>query len=536
MMATLNRLWTQLREYLGRMSGRRRIISAILAVAIIVLAIVAAVYLSRTNYVPLITAQTQAEAGVIYAALDERGIPARVEGNTVLVPEERVGELSAVLSADGVMGPSSIDLGVMSLAANFNVTDSHAKKLYEYQRASDIRTSILQSDRIQNAIVIVNLGQISAYARPRDVNQPTASVMLSVRGGAMLSEAEVRAIADTVRGAIPGITYENISIIDDNLSTYRVSEEAIEPELDLNSRLMLQSLLARQMEGQVEQLLTPIFGMSNVRVAVRVGLNFDRVVIESVVFDPPVPGELEGIARSSHDLWEAVRSTDIAEGIPGTDSNAMGTVEYPYGTLDDNDLFMRMIRERNYEINETRTLIEREQGKIETINIMVTLNNKDMDEDYTAEIITLISKGVGIPLSNIDVLSAPFDHKDTALQGMFDDWMRWEEQTRQRELLKMIITGAVILLLGIAAITLVGMIYKGTRPIPEPEPVLVDGGGGMYDFTVSDDYDDEDLDDLPEEIEIDMQKKSAGLEQIERFIDKDPGAVAQLLRNWLTDE
>lgn len=36
--------------------------------------------------------------------------------------------------------------------------------------------------------------------------------------------------------------------------------------------------------------------------------------------------------------------------------------------------------------------------------------------------------------------------------------------------------------------------------------------------------------------DITERVKSADSEQIERFVDKDPAAVAQLLRNWLTDE
>jgi flagellar M-ring protein FliF len=201
-------------------------------------------------------------------------------------------------------------------------------------------------------------------------------------------------------------------------------------------------------------------------------------------------------------------------------------------------MYMRMIRERNYEINETRTLIEREQGKIETINVAVTINSEDVEEDLSNDIVSLISKGIGVPLANVEVLRAPFSYRDMSLQGMFDEWLRWEELSRQRDMMELIITWAVILLLGIAVIVLIATIYKGTRPAEEPEPVYAEGGigVGMFDYTIDDDVGEEDMPDEPEEIEIDMQKKSAGLEQIERFIDKDPAAVAQLLRNWLTDE
>ena len=69
--------------------------------------------------------------------------------------------------------------------------------------------------------------------------------------------------------------------------------------------------------------------------------------------------------------------------------------------------------------------------------------------------------------------------------------------------------------------------------VVEGEMPLLAGEGYMIDYRIDSDEDDED--DIPLE-EIDLNQKSAGLEQIERFIDKDAAAVAQLLRNWLSDE
>jgi len=91
----------------------------------------------------------------------------------------------------------------------------------------------------------------------------------------------------------------------------------------------------------------------------------------------------------------------------------------------------------------------------------------------------------------------------------------------------------VILLLGLAFITLVRTIVKTVKPPAEPEPVLADGVMGI-DYIAGDDDEVTDISRFEEEVEL--QTKSTGLEQIERFIDKDPVAVAQLLRNWLTDE
>ena len=543
MRAFLDRMLTAVREFVGKMSRRAKILAVILALVVIVLAIVAATLLSRTNYVLLYNAQDDAEAGRIYTALTEMSVPAKVIRNTEIhVPENRAGELRAMLSSEGVIGPTTPALEILSLAANFNVTDSHAKKLYEYQRAEDIRRLILQTGRIENCVVIANIGQQSTYVRPQNTNQATAVVMLSVVGNERLTDAEAYTIGKIVKDAIPGISYENISVSDNNLNTYVIGEELVteDPEMELDMRVMLTNLINKQVQEQALQFLTPIFGMSNVEVLTRVTLNFDKEIVESVEFEPPVAGELDGIIRSSHELWEAAKALDEAEGIVGTDPNGMGTVEYPYGSLDDNEFYEKAVRERNYEINETRTLIEREQGGIRFISIGVSLNQTAIPEgeDYTEQITDLISKGLGVSLTNVSVHQIPFNQQDTSMQTIYDQWVAYEEQLRQRELVETIIMWAVILLLGIALFTLIGVLIKGTRPIPEPETVLVEGGGiGAYDFMVDDEeMEEEEQAALPDIEDLEMNKKSTGLEQIERFIDKDPAAVAALLRNWLTEE
>jgi flagellar biosynthesis/type III secretory pathway M-ring protein FliF/YscJ len=115
---------------------------------------------------------------------------------------------------------------------------------------------------------------------------------------------------------------------------------------------------------------------------------------------------------------------------------------------------------------------------------------------------------------------------------MYSEWQAFLEQERQRELIQTIIMWSVILLLGIAIITLIGVLYKASRPIPEPEPLLVDG---YIDYIADDEYEEEE-EALPSLEDVELQKKSTGLEQIEKFIDRDASAVAQLLRNWLIEE
>ena len=538
-------MFTQLREYFGKMSRGNKIRMAILSVVVVALAIITVILLTRTKYATLYIAQDQAEAGRIQAALREMNVPAKIEGTRIQVPEGRVSELQAELASQGTIGARGTDLSIMSGAAGFSVTESHAMKLYEAQSAEEIRTAILASPKIQNAYVIVNYGETSPFIKPQNSKQATCSVMLILKRDASLTNKEAQSIAEHVRTAIQGISYENITITDENLKHYKIGEdeeEDVDKGTEMNSLIELQTKLTEQTKVAGEQLLIPVFGQSNVQVTPTIRLSFDKVVKESVEFAPPVAGELDGIVRSSSDLWEAQRRDEAAEGVPGTDTNGMGTVEYPYGSLEDDESYRRSVLEKNYEINETRTSIE-QQGKIEYLSVAVAINESAVNEDDVGKVANLVSAGLGITPDHVSVERVPF-FEDPSIEAEIKAKEELEARQRQKDLVETIIKWAVILLLGLAFMMLIRIIVKAVKPPPEPEPVLVDGGFGIN--YIADDYNNDavivedtavdDITDVTEYDEVELQKKSTGLEQIEKFIDKDPGAVAQLLRNWLTDE
>ena len=528
MRAFLENRFAQIRDYFGRMEKKAKIRLGILSGVVIVLAIITVSMLSRTTYVTLHVAQNAQEAGRIYEALLEMGEQAEVEGNRIMVLEGKEQALRVTLANRGILEDDATDLSIINSAAGFNITDRQATKLFEADTERKIRAQVLRSDRIKSAIVTVNYGEYSPFVISSGVKDATAAVHIETTDGAMLSTPEAQAIAELVRGNVQGIKYENISITDSKLNHYKVGDGSMDLGMEMNSRIALTNLLQRQIKMQCEQLLMPIFGVRNLEISASVLLNFDRRVTEWVEFYPPIPGEMDGIARSSSELYELQRRGGAAEGIPGTDSNALGTVEYPYATLDDDEVYKKAVIERNYEINETRELIEHEQGKVERLSIGISIDKEtaEAEGDFRAEVISLVSRGLGIHPDNIAVEYVPFMHRDTSLEEMEAAFREYEALMRRREMIRMVMMWAVILLLGMAFISLIKTIVKAIRG-PEPEELALADGG--IDYLADDDLESE-YDD------IELNAKSSGLEQIEKFIDKDAGAVAQLLRNWLTDE
>ena len=527
MRAFVDNMLSQLKEFFERMTRKEKIRLGILATIVTALAIVVIVVLGRTNYVTLHIAQNEAEAGIILAALQNMGEDATTQGTRVLVPEGRVSDLRATLASQGVLGSTQLDFTILESAAGFNITDSHAKEIYARQRAQEIRTQILMSDNIQNAIVTVNMGEYSPFIVSQGVRDATAAVMLTVRGGATLTQSEAQGIADLVKSNIPGLAYENITITDQRWTRYPVGDGSADLGTEMSMRIQLKNLLQQQLQIQCEQLITPIFGMDNLRISAYVSLNFDKEVSEQVEFSPPVPGEMDGLVRSSSEIYENQRNAAAAGGIPGTDTNAMGTVEYPYATLEDGDEYRRAVREFNYEINETRSIIEHEQGKIEKVSIAISINDNAVDDDYTAQVKSLVAKGLGIATDNIAVEQIEFKYQGMTIEDLQKQQDEADARQRRMQLLETILRYSIIAILILSIFLLARMIIRILKPLPEYSEPAYEGAGGV-DYLA-----DDETEIYPD---VELHTKSSALEQIERFIDKDPSAVAQLLRNWLTDD
>ena len=524
----LENMLRQVREFFARLQRKDKIRLGILAAVVIVLAVVVVAVLSRTNYVLLYAAESSAEAGEITEALREMGESYRIDGNKVLVPDGRHGDLRVRLAAQGVLDAEDFDRSYLNEAAGFNITSEHSKQLYEAQAGADIRTQLLQYDMLSNAMVTVNFGESSPYVITQGVKDATCAVVVTVRNGLRLTETQAGAIAETVRGNVPGIKNENIAISDSNMNLYPVTDGSTDINTEINSRIAIQNLLQQQFIAQGEQLLTPMLGIGNFQVTASVLLNYDKVLIEQIEFFPPIPGNEDGLIRSASELYESQRNRGAAGGVPGTDPNGMGTVEYPYVNLEENEEYRKGVFERNFELNETRTYIEREQGRVEKASISILINSEAVEEDYSNGIRNLISMGLGIPANNIAVEYAAFPGDGIDWEKVQADMDAYQMQLRRQEILQEVLRWAVILLLGLAFMSLIKAIVRAIKG-PEPEELALEGG--EYDYLIDDDYDE-----LDEFDDVELNTKSTALEQIERFIDKDPAAVAQLLRNWLTDD
>ncbi|MCL2078523.1 MAG: hypothetical protein FWH17_01625 [Oscillospiraceae bacterium] len=528
MRETVNRMLAAIKEYLAKMPKGTKIKLVVLALFVIILAVIVVNVLTAPNWIYI----ADDPSGAIYSALNDMGIQTDVRGTAIYVPEERKGDAEMRLRQQGLLGVTGYDYTILDGALGFGVTTEHLKRILDIDLGERISATVRQNPKIHNAHTTVNSGESSPFRSQTNARKATASVALTLTPGiSALTNAEAQAIAEIVRGTVPGIEYENISITDtNNLRHYRVGDGSQDIETEFNQRMALQDRLAAQLEASVEQLISPIYGMSNFSVVANVVLNFDTVVRNIWEYFPPIAGEEQGMLISSEILWEIARNLGDAEGIPGTDSNAMGAIQYPYGTLDNAVEYLSNSERLNFQLNEILTIIEEQRGSIERLSISININSELDVDDYTEELIDLVSKATGSAPGNIAIYHLPFNI-DTSWEDEYRAEQAAKEARERTEwIVGLVLRYGTMIMLGIFALMFVKAIIKAFKK-PEPEEVLIAAGPGGMDILVDDD------DSQAREYEdVDLNAKSAGLEQIERFIDKDAATVAHLLKNWLSDE
>ncbi|MDR1299457.1 MAG: flagellar M-ring protein FliF [Oscillospiraceae bacterium] len=550
----LDNAWRQIREFFKNLDKRRRIIAAVLAACVITLAVVLSIALNRTNYELLYVGLSQEEAGTIYATLQDMGVDVRVRGTgTLMVPAERVSELRMTLSAAGYEA-GGFDYSILAEASGFSVSDLEQQEYAVYQKQEMLRTAIRKSEKVDDCLVLISPAVESPFMRPDEEKEASAAIMLTIKNGETLSAGDARAIGSIAVNAVSGLRFENVSVVDAALNVYLITDDpqAENETTNLTTQKLLETSMRHELESQIINLLTPVFGAGKVKAMVSLTLDFDDEKTEVIEFAPPVEGEDEGLVISMSELYENARADGVAGGVPGTDNNGMGTeedidgtIEYPYGELDEDETYRKILREMNLEINKSTTQIEKAKGAIKTLTIGVLLDTLTVPEDYTENVRNLVAGALGTSVGYVNVERMPFQEMEAnpillGVNAQVDAMNKYKMQ----ELIQTGIICATALIFAILILALIRSLFKKPAPVPLAE----EAEEGGIDYIVGDDedisgmYGGEDMPPVGQQQEEEEEDVTVGapppetVVQLEKMIKSNPEAVASILRNWLAEE
>ena len=247
----------------------------------------------------------------IVSELEGMGVPfeVRQNGRQIHVPAEQALRLRLSLAEQGLPSGGSMGYEIFDRSDSLGTTNFVQNVNLVRALEGELARTIRSIQVVKSARVHLVLPRRELFSRER--REPSASVILGMRGSIRLGPEQVTAIQHLVAAAVPDLSPGRISIVDDRGS---LLARGFEDKLgagtlgaDSDERRRAYEL---RLSRTIEELLEKTVGFGNVRAEVSAEMDFDRINTAEETFDPD--GQ---VVRSTQTIEETVSSRD-AEGTP----------------------------------------------------------------------------------------------------------------------------------------------------------------------------------------------------------------------------
>lgn len=407
------------------------IIGAVAGVAVIAVVLLVVLTMNKT-YVPLFTELSSEDISSILNYLSEQNVTDyKVRDNdTILVPEAMEPSLKAKVMMAGYPaaadGYALYDEKVSSLS-----TESDRNNYTRMGLEKNLVALIENFDNVRQASVLISPGQDNSYVLNRDDTiDATATVFVTTRNGGRLSDEVAAAIRRAVRFAVEGLKIENVTIEDQNGTTY-IDIDGLSSKTDESMlKLTLESEQNAIIRRNILNLLAPVYGEENLSVGVNTTVDVAHTWEEAIQYYLPEYAQDgstggKGIIGSRVFHYEIGRDGNTNQGgVPGTTTNAdlSEYVEQGYQP-DGNENVLEGDGEYNYDNSQTTTQKEWNGGTIIDCMVSVTINAQPGSVN-TDDLVGHVARVAGIDVEmqddKVSVLAIPFilePDEDTTTRG-----------------------------------------------------------------------------------------------------------------------
>ena len=531
----LARIRTQLTELWERMEKKNRTRFLVISGACLLIIIVAVALLNRTTYVPLYQAELDpAAAGEIADQLEEMSVKYKTNGpGRILVPTQQRDQLLMSLAARGTVVGG--DKSIFAEGSGLGKGDYTQRQYAKFQVEADLQRIIALYPGVRNCQVLIYEPDNASIVFASERQETTAAVMLDMHEGASLAADQVGAVENLVAAAV-GMEPKNVSITDNYLK--RLNNREASDYSQARSQYEFEQMAAADMARAISPILSAMFGADRVHVGVHLQFAWNEETKESITF-LPVVGDEEGIARAIREVTETAQGTGAATGEPGYDDNG-GAPEYPWEDGYDLSSYSNMTREINYEISQVVESWSSTPGtEIIGLTATIVIDNEELAQNNpsaTAAAIQAIAGGVmGLQPAQYDSCISVQFQEFTGRKRNEDLRAQAGEELRFRQIMDLIKTLGLYALIALCLIILINRILGLFRGKKDEEAQALAEVEAARRAAETEARELEGLVALATGEELE-EKRTAERERIEEFIDKNPEAVAQLLRSWTDDE
>ncbi len=486
------------------------------------------------------------DSAQIVSELEKRNIKyeLRANGTQILVPSDKVLNLRLSMAQEGLPSGGSIvgyeifDRSDAMGTSNFVMNVNMLRAL-----EGELARTISSFSKVDSARVHLVVPKRELFTR--DKAEPSASVVLKMRGGSTMSKQEVAAITHLVASAVPGLKTAQISVA----TTKGVMLAKGVPEEDdaqIYSSAAEEYRLAfeNRMRNRIEQLIEQSVGPGKARANITADIDFDRVVTNSETYDPE-----SQVARSVQANEERENSTerDINDNV-SVANNLPDANPAEAGTLSERNM-ERTEETTNFEISKVVENHVKETGTINRLSVAVLVDGS-YKEDENGDIVyeprsdqelaklkKLVESAIGYDEARgdtVEVINMQFT--STAEEVLSEGPLDWLKDDMDNIIQTLVLGGVAILAILLVVRPLVNRAIEASvaqEEAAEAEQAALEGpalsAAQLTDQSMLED-EEEDM------INIDRIKggvKSSTLRKINEIIDKHPDEALNVMRSWI---
>ncbi len=336
----MRQLLDNLKAFTDRFTFNQKILLGALAATLIVSIVIFSLWLQNNDKVVLFTNLSPEDAATAVDEIQKQNVQVELRdgGTTILVPENAVHRLRIELAAKGIPSSGTVGWGIFD-GNQYGMTEFLQDVNYRRALEGELTKTIESIRGIRSARIHLVIPKQSIFKQNRTT--ATASVVLALGRGTVLSAQQIRGIQSLVAGSVEGLEIPNVTVLDQFgvvLSESLDGQDAAAGEGQLAIKKQVDGYLSQKAETMLARVLGP--GKAIVRVDAT--LNFDRVQQQREIYDPDKA---------------AIRSEEHSESTGSQDGSQETSTT-------------------NYELNRTLETVVGEVGGIKTLSVAVFVDGK----------------------------------------------------------------------------------------------------------------------------------------------------------------
>jgi len=378
------------------------------------------------SYQVLFSNMAPQESSEVVEVLQQMNVDYKLDpaSGALMVPAGDVQRLRISLAAEGLPRSSSQGMEMLNQDQGFGTSQFIERARYQRALEEELSRSISELNNVRTARVHLAIPKQSVFVRDR--KDPTASVVVNLFAGRTLEQGQVAAITHMVASSVPDMTNADVTVVDQrgNLLTQPERETGIALS---DSQLEYTQKVEQLYISRIENILSPIVGMSGVRAQVVADIDFTMTEHTQESYNPDMT------ALRSEQLREEARVGGIgAVGVPGALSNQPpgGGVAPEEATDEDGNPVPAARPEsssksstRNFELDRTISHTRAAPGDIRKLSVAVLVDERrsvnaeggvtstPLTESEMTRINALVSEAIGFNQArgdSLNIVNAPF--------------------------------------------------------------------------------------------------------------------------------